>query len=315
MKIWHTILTCTAIAFSAITSHAQNAESAPLVINDKKLREDFEAKMAELIKAGNHTPYEKLKEQLSRKSCKLDLPSVNTAEMTPADIYQKCIGSVVMVSKLYHCKSNKCVKTHTNIATGVVIHENGIVVTNYHVAESDQSKLIGMGVMTIDGKAFLVDEILAADQDGDVAILKLKDASGLQAAPIFRDEPVGKPATIISHPVGNFYTLTHGCISRFYLNDKEKCVMNVTADYAKGSSGGCIFNHQGNMIGMVSNTVSITYNNLPLGIDAKSKALEIADKETKPTIVDGKPLFIGMNHQMTVKNSVASRTILDLIKE
>jgi S1-C subfamily serine protease len=315
MKIWITALACLAVASFANVRSQQNAESVPLVINDKKLREDFEEKMAELIKSGDHTPYEKLKEQLSRKSCKLDLPSANTAEMTPADIYQKCIGSVVMVSKLFHCKSNKCEKVHANIASGVVIRENGIVVTNFHVAEGDQPKLIGMGVMTLDGKAFLVDEILAADKDGDVSILKLKDASGLQAAPIFRDEPVGNPATIISHPVGNFYTLTHGCVSRYYLNDKEKCIMNVTADYAKGSSGGGIFNHQGNLVGMVSNTVSITYNNLPLGVDEKDKALEIAENGIKPAIVDGKPLFIGMNHQMTIKNSVASRTILDLFKD
>lgn len=314
MKIWIVSLTCFVVASLANVRSQQSSESAPIVINDKKLREDFESKMTELIKSGGHTAYEKLKDQLSRKSCKLDLPPTNTAEMTPADIYQKCAGSVVMVSKLSHCKSSKCEKIHANIASGVIIREDGIVVTNYHVAEGDQSKLVGMGVMTLGGKAFLVDEVLAADKDGDVAILKLKDASGLQATPIFRDEPVGNSATIISHPVGNFYTLTQGCISRYYLNDKEKCVMNVTSDYAKGSSGGPIFNHHGNMIGMVSNTVSITYNSLPLGVDSKSKSLELADKETKPAIINGKPLFIGMNHQMTIKNSVASRTILDLIK-
>ena len=91
-------------------------------------------------------------------------------------------------------------------------------------------------------------------------------------------------------------------------------MMNVTADYAKGSSGGPIFNNRGDVVGLVANTVSIPYRHVPLHVDEESDALEIAGKGKKTHMVAGKPLTIGTNHQMTFKNSVPSRAILDLIK-
>jgi len=284
------------------------------VIDDDSLRTDFEKKMAGLVKSGKPTPHATLRKQLERKSCQLELPRTGHRRLSPSEVYQKRLGSTLMVGKLHHCSSSKCNKTHANIASGVVIREDGIVLTNYHVVNGGDSRTISMGAMTHDGRAFLVDEVLAADEKADVAILRLRDAKDLTAAPIFRDEPVGNPCTIISNPVGDFFTLSQGYVARYYLSD-GRCVMNVTADYAKGSSGGPIFNDRGDVIGLVSNTLSIPYQHVPLAVDKDSKALEIAGRGTKPAMIGGKPLTIGTNHQMTIKNTVPSRSILDLIGE
>ena len=289
-------------------------ESSVVVFNDKALRSTFEKKMGELVKDAEITSHETLTEQLSRTSCQLELPPVGTERMTPSEVYQKRLSSTLMIGKLHKCASEKCKRTHASIASGVVIHEDGIVLTNHHVVGNKMPRTLGMGAMTHDGKAFLVEEVLAADEKSDVVILKLANAKGLPAAPVFRDEPVGNVATIISNPHGRFFTLSHGRVSRYHMSSKGVPMMNVTADYAKGSSGGPIFNDRGDVIGLVANTVSIPYKHVPLHVDEESQALELAGKGKKTHMMSGKPLTIGTNHQMTLKNTVPSRAILDLVK-
>lgn len=309
-------ITCALIVLTALPSCTPGTtpvSQAVTVIDDNSLRSDFEKKLGELAVSQKPTPHATLKKQLQRKSCKLALPATGSKQLTPAQVYQQRLGSTLMLGRLHRCASSKCKKAHANIASGVVIREDGIVLTNHHVVDGESPRTFAMGAMTHDGRAFLIEEVLAADEKADVAILKLKDAKGLSAAPIFGDEPVGNPVTIISNPTGKFFTLTQGYVSRYHVSPKGSAMMNVTADYAKGSSGGPIFNNRGDVVGLVSNTVSIPYRHVPLAVDEQSKALEIAGRGTKPAMIDGKPLTIGTNHQMTFKNSVPSRAILNLI--
>ncbi|WDE98566.1 serine protease [Lentisphaera profundi] len=312
------------VLLSACTSLSENQDSHTstvlnepvLIIDDIKLRGEFEKKMTTLFKEGTPSTHEKLQQELSRKTCKLELPSAGILNLTPAEIYQHRVKSTVMVGVLYNCKSKTCKKIHSSIASGVIIHEDGIVVTNYHVVDSKQTNLKGMGVMTADGHAFLVDEVLAADKVNDIAILKLKAASDLTAVPISRDEPVGNSVTLITHPMGKFYTLTQGYVSRYHVGKDKRCIMNITADYAKGSSGGPVFNNRGDLIGLVSSTFSIAYTNVPLVTDGETKSLAMkSGNDKKQAMYNGRPVILGLNHQMTVKNTVPSRAILKLIEK
>lgn len=309
------LLLAIGLALPACSPLASGPDQPVTVINDRDLHQDFESKMGQLIAAGKATPHATLRKQLARSSCRIDLPSPGRKRLSPAQVYEQRIGSTLLLGKLSRCGSDKCTKAHANIASGVVIHADGIVLTNYHVVAGGNDRTLAMGAMTHDGRAFLVEEVLAADEKSDVAILKLRDATGLSAAPVYRDEPVGNPVTIISNPTGRFFTLTQGYVSRYHISSSQVPMMNVTADYAKGSSGGPIFNDRGDVVGLVANTVSIPYQHVPLAIDEESKALEIAGRGTKPAMIGGKPLTIGTNHQMTFKNSVPSRAILDLVEE
>ncbi|MGB0743203.1 MAG: S1 family peptidase [Opitutales bacterium] len=313
------VLTCTALALltcSCATFKEQITEkSAVTVIDDKSVRVNFEEQLAQLIKSGEYSSLATLRKQLSRQSCELALPPTGSTGISPSQIYEKRLGSTLLVGKFYRCSNEHCKKIHASIASGVVIRRDGIVVTNYHVVESGNSRYMGMGAMTADGTAYLVDEVLAADEASDVAILRLRSATDLPAAPLFRDEPVGSPVTIISNPVGRFFTLTTGHVSRYYLNSEGGCFMNVTADFAKGSSGAPIFNNRGDVVGLVANTLSLTTQQVPLQVDEESNALEVAPNRKSAHTISGQPLFIGNNHQMTIMNTAPSRAILDLIEE
>lgn len=309
-RIVYFILFLTAQTYLPIGLQAGSA----IVIDDHSLRTTFDANAANLIEQGDFTSRDELQSQLTRPECELKLPETGNQTLSPDEIYQQRIESVLILGTIRRCQDPKCGKIHTNLASAVIIRSDGVVLTNYHVVASRAEHAIAMAAMTLDGKSYLVHEVLSANEAADVAILKLKDAKDLAATPLYPDEPVGAPATIISHPAGKFFTLTHGRVSRYSTGKNGERIMNVTADYARGSSGGPIFNNRGDVIGLVANTQSITYRNVPLAFDEESDALI---KVPKREISDfgGVPLSMGLSHQLTFKNAVSSHEILKLINQ
>lgn len=307
------LLVITSLSFVFWLSPSDLQAAAPVVLNDSELRTTFHKNATELLKQGQHTSHEQLKSQLSRARCRLQLAAAGHQSMSPAQIYALRLSSVVMVGTLHHCNSATCSKVHATISSGVIIHSDGVILTNHHVVGSHPSKPITMAVMTADGKSFLVDEVLAANEPADIAILKLKNAHGLAATPIFRDEPVGNPVTIISHPAGRFFTLTHGFVSRYAIGPEKAPIMNVTADYARGSSGAPVFNDRGDIIGVVANTSSINYRSVPLAFDDEKQTLARVPQHMRSEF-EGQPLALGLSHQLTFKNTTPSSEVLKLIE-
>lgn len=347
-RLWCVALSVLLAALGSYAAPAALQAGNLRIIDDSRMLADFREKVSDLIAVSNAVPdLNALQEQLARRSCSLDLPTVGTNLMTPAEIYAQRIESVVMVGTFYHCSSRCCRRLHSSVASGVILHTNGVFVTNYHVMESTPARIQAIAVMTIDGDVFLADEVLAADPNHDVAIVSLQDAAGLTAAPVRADEPVGNPVTLITHPKGQYFSLTSGYVSRYHRGEHTNLVMNITADYAVGSSGGAIFNHRGDVAGLVSSTTSIAARTTRFGVDPATghllvpgaqrtrglsseehetpegdsgedddHVLDIGKKEEPEKKQAGRRQFvqIPLMHQMTVKNAVPARAILDLIR-
>jgi S1-C subfamily serine protease len=255
--------------------------------SDRSIRMAFQKRLLEFKEAGAFTDPETLREQLGRtQRVRVDLPEAATDEKSASGIYRDHKRSVVAVGNLYLC--DKCDKEHFSCATGFVVSTNGIVATNYHVIETE-GRII-LGVMTADGSVHGVMETLAADKAGDVALIRI-NAEGLTALPLATDEPVGSEVSVISHPSGRFYSMTQGIISRYTRKTNHGASvleMEITADFARGSSGGPVFNDRGHVVGMVKSTNNIYYS--------------------REEGVDSKP-------QMVIKNCVPAETILGLIQK
>lgn len=197
-----------------------------------------------------------LTEQLDRKFHAVKLPSLSPENMAQDKIYDSVKQSVVIIAFLYKC--GKCSEWHVNLASGFVVHPDGIIATNYHVVESESDRT--MGVMTHDGKMYAVQEVLAANEVNDTALIRI-EARKLSALPIRADAPVGTAVSVISHPDEKLYMMTRGIISRYTTRHRRgQTWMNITADYAKGSSGGPVVDDTGAVVGMVASTHSIYYN-------------------------------------------------------
>ena len=233
----------------------------PTYIDDRAVVASIEQTGGELVTQGETTDNATLQEQLASRSVALDPPAEGTLTEEGEDLYGRASQGVVVIAGLYLC--GHCDKHHANCASGFIIREDGLVVTNYHVVKNaDNTTLVAR---THDGRVIPVVEVLAANERDDVAILRLAlQDDPLVALPIAREAFVGERVHAITHPDGRFYCYTSGELSRFFLEPRRRGQgvrrMQITADYAKGSSGGPILNDAGQVVGMVTTTTSVYYH-------------------------------------------------------
>lgn len=189
------------------------------------------------------------REQIIRKHCNWRPPpsasSEASASLDAAEIFRRRRDSVVILGHLM--PDGEVVH-----AAGVFVDASGIIATAYHVV--DKESAVARGAMTTDGRTFPVEEILAADRASDVALLRIA-GDRFTAAPLSTDDAEGAPLVILSHPGGEFFSVTQGHLRRYQssiLYGTAVLQMTVTADFTDGASGGPVFNHRGEIAGLVS---------------------------------------------------------------
>jgi S1-C subfamily serine protease len=183
----------------------------------------------------------------------------------------------LVVGGLFKC--NKCTRWHSTVAGGYVIDPAGIAVTCHHVITGTNA--VTFVAMTRSGRVYPVREVLAGSAVNDLAIIQL-EGQGFTPLPLATDAPPGAPIYAISHPDHNFYSLTAGLVSRYARLRKPAgtmTVMEITADFAKGSSGCPVFNECGAVVGTISSTHSVYYDTH----DGKKDNLQMVFKRCVPT--------------------------------
>ncbi len=220
----------------------------------------------------------------------------HTAPLDGPAIYRRAAAAAVLIGTAYKC--DKCSKWHHTLASGFAVSADGVIATNHHVAAGSAGE--AMGVMTADGRFFPVLEVLAADKAHDVALLRT-DAKDLAFLPLRDDAPAGSPIRCYSHPANTFGCLSEGIIARYArMNESERngaVFMQITADYARGSSGGPVLDAYGNVVGMVSST-SPVFTSPPTPAASSTK--------------DAKPA--APSQQMVRHNCATARAILELTR-
>jgi serine protease Do len=208
--------------------------------------------LQQLRSSGRVVSYETLRSQLRRRHTPLHLTEPPEQNLTPAEIFRLRRSSVVVVGSLDD--SGKVLE-----AGGVIVDGCGVILTAYHVVDKPPS-VTARGVLTWDGRFFPLQEVLAADPAADLCVLKV-DADGLAAAPVSPGDSEGTPITLLSHPGGNFFSLTQGYISRYWAQTsfgRTVVTMAITADFADGASGGPVFNNRGAVTGIISYTLPLS---------------------------------------------------------
>ncbi|ADY55323.1 peptidase S1 and S6 chymotrypsin/Hap [Syntrophobotulus glycolicus DSM 8271] len=136
--------------------------------------------------------------------------------------------------------------------SGVVITQDGYLVTNNHVIENAEKITVRLRNETTYSAA-----LIGSDSQSDLALLKI-DASGLQPA-VFGDSDkllVGETAVAIGNPLGELGgTVTDGIISaldrEIELDGETMNLLQTNAAINPGNSGGGLFNGSGELIGIV----------------------------------------------------------------
>lgn len=160
--------------------------------------------------------------------------------------------------KKYHCTG-----------TGIIMKEDGYIVTNAHVIYTDEynaGKASEVSVLLSDETRHDA-KIIAFDRETDIAILKI-DASGLTPAEFgdSNDLRVGELVVAVGNPLGYefFGTVTFGIVSalnrEININEKTMTLIQTDAAINSGNSGGPLLNSCGQVIGINSAKMSSSYS-------------------------------------------------------
>ena len=136
--------------------------------------------------------------------------------------------------------------------SGVIISDDGYIVTNNHVIDGASS----IKVTTRSGDSYDA-TLIGTDPEVDVALIKI-NATGLTKAVFGNsdDLTVGDKAVIIGNPLGTLGgSVTEGIISALdrsiVIDGKTMHLMQTDAAINPGNSGGGMFNGQGELAGIV----------------------------------------------------------------
>tara|TARA_A100001388_G_scaffold6552_1_gene4715 strand:- start:1093 stop:2223 length:1131 start_codon:yes stop_codon:yes gene_type:complete len=138
--------------------------------------------------------------------------------------------------------------------SGVIINENGLVLTNAHVVE----KVDDVSVTLADG-TICDGEVLGTDLVTDLALVKIQESTYSNFAPLGNSEDleVGDWAIALGTPYGLEKTVTLGIVSSLHrdinslgFSDKRLDLIQTDAAINPGNSGGPLINSNGEVIGI-----------------------------------------------------------------
>jgi S1-C subfamily serine protease len=204
--------------------------------------------------------------------------------------------------------------------SGTVIHPDGFILTNNHVAAKDSGYVL---LKDDQPRSFDVVGRLPAK---DLAIIRVHAGRRLPTIPIGRSHDLltGEPVIVAGNPGGRGITFTTGILSSaaFLAGGPNALVMTNFDDSRRdrfiqfdaasnpGNSGGPLVNMEGNLIGIVSGSVPQEQNiGLAIPIDRLRRFFEITlDPEVRRGIFAGlqlDPLDDGALVSGVIKNSPA----------
>ena len=164
---------------------------------------------------------------------------LSNGERTIADVVEQVADSVVEITCTVETSSTDwfgrpVTSRGTSAGSGVIIADNGTVITNHHVIDG----AVEISVRLRNGNTYAA-ELVGSDSGHDIAIIKIS------------------PEVVIGNPLGTLGgTVTDGIISAL---ERDMTIEGVTmkllqtnASINSGNSGGGMFDLDGRLIGIVN---------------------------------------------------------------
>lgn len=214
------------------------------------------------------------------------VPETTDSGLETTDIYQKVIPSVVCIN-VYNGMSISA----SSSGTGIVMTEDGYIMTNAHVVDGASY----VNVEFEDGTE-IRGQIVGADTATDLAVIKV-NATGLQVAE-FGDSTslkVGERAIVIGNAGGLSGSCTTGVISgldrKVSSSRRSLSLIQTSAAINPGNSGGPLVNRFGQVIGITSSKIaSVNYEGIGFAIPI-SDALPIIQSIVSSGYVTGRAVL------------------------
>ncbi len=178
-------------------------------------------------------------------------------------------------------------RVQQSLGSGVIIDASGIVVTNYHViANADEVKV------ALADKRELAADIVLKDERMDLAVLRLKGASGPFPFVEFADSDalsVGDLVLAVGDPFGVGQTVTSGIVSALARTQvgatDYQFYIQTDAAINPGNSGGALVDMTGRLVGINTAIYSRSGGSIGIGFAIPSNMVRVI---TKAALSDGK---------------------------
>ncbi len=191
------------------------------------------------------------------------------------------------------------IETGSGEGSGVIISEDGYIVTNNHVVATAQGDSVQ--VVFNSGKRVAA-SVVGTDPKTDLAVVKANDASGLKAATWGNsdDVRVGDTVLAIGSPLGLQGSVTAGIVSALHrtitVGDEQRSqfdaggsrttigdAIQTDAPINPGNSGGALVNLNGQVIG-INSAIATSGSNGNIGVGfaiSANRAKSVADQIIK----------------------------------
>ena len=165
----------------------------------------------------------------------------------------KSIESVVTITST---NNSIYTKNKNDIGSGVIFSQDGYIVTNLHILNSQQ-----IDVSLNNGKNYPA-KIIGIDKNADLAVIKISADEKLNPINIADSDnlKVGDRVLAIGNPYGIGISVSNGIISATGRDYGNPYLQLIQTDAAinPGNSGGALINENGNLIGINSKIYSNT---------------------------------------------------------
>lgn len=272
----------TAVPTPAAAAEGGSAEAA---VDDELLLHRIESHCEQLRKGDRLRGLGALREGADGRRCAFDPGSSSTAEFALPDLRERLLQSVCIVGQYFRC--TECDGWHASASTGFAVAADGLVATCFHLLEEDPVDLPEgrdeqpepfLFVADWKGRVFPVDEVAAADSGSDVMLVRC-GARDLVPLPLRPGVRTGETVTCLSNPDHWFAVMTQGIVARRYLvrggapgsaisvpvpmhsgepTGPTREFLQVTCDFAGGSSGAPLVDAAANVLGIAQSTSTLS---------------------------------------------------------
>ncbi len=156
-------------------------------------------------------------------------------------------------------------QAESSLGSGVIVSEQGLILTNDHVVASADEIEIAMA----DGRKMSA-KVVGTDPETDLAVIKV-DAANLPAITFASSDKlnVGDVVLAIGNPFGVGQTVTQGIVSALGRNhlgiNTFENFIQTDASINPGNSGGALINAEGNLVGINSAIYSRNGGSMGIG--------------------------------------------------
>lgn len=185
-----------------------------------------------------------------------ELAEAVAAKVTPSvvniDVYATQDSSIF--DEYYHNGSDDASLEQTGLGSGVILTEDGYIVTNNHVIEGAERLVVSIGSEQFEA------QVVGTDPSSDLAVIKV-EATGLTPIEVgdSDDVAVGEWVMAVGSPFGLEKSVSTGIVSALYRSTAMQSQQGITiyanliqtdAAINPGNSGGALVNNKGELIGI-----------------------------------------------------------------